>query len=51
MSREQQRNCFNKKNNICIILKSFVTLTARKNYVFVPWFRKQKPPLVLQFSG
>ena len=33
MSRWQQHNCFN-KNEICIILKSFLTLTARKNFVF-----------------
>ena len=26
-------------------------LTARKNYVFVPRFRKQKPSLVSSFSG
>ena len=42
MSRQQQHNCFN-KNEIRIILKSFLTLTARKNFVFVPLFRKEKP--------
>ena len=46
MSRQQQHNCFN-KNEVCIILKLFLTLTARKNFVFAPRFRKQKPSLVL----
>ena len=32
-----------------IILKSFLTLTARKNFVSVPWFTKQKRSLVLSF--
>ena len=49
MSKQQQHNCFN-KNEIHIILKSFLALTARKNFVPVPWFRKQKP-LVSWFSG
>ena len=48
MSRQQQHNCFN-KNEIRIILKSFLTLTARKNFAFIPWFRKQKPSLVSRF--
>ena len=42
MSKQQQHNCFN-KNEIHIILKSFLALTARKNFVSVPRFRKQKP--------
>ena len=33
-----------------IILKSFLNLTARMNFVFIPRFRKQKP-LVSWFSG
>ena len=37
--------CFN-KNEIRIILKLFLTLTARKNFAYVPQFRKQKPSLV-----
>ena len=45
MSRQQQHHCFN-KNELCIILKLFLTLTAGKNFVFVPGFKKQKPSLV-----
>ena len=30
MSRQHQHNCFN-INDICIVLKSFLTLTPRKN--------------------
>ena len=49
LSRQEQRDCFN-KNQIQIILKLLLTLTARKNFVSVPRFRKQKP-LVSWFSG
>ena len=49
MSRQQQHNVFN-KNEIRVILKLFLTFTTRKNFVFIPQFRKQKPSLVSWFS-
>ena len=33
------------------IFKSFLTVTARKRFAFVSWFRKQKLILILRFSG
>ena len=45
MSKQQQDNCFN-ENEMRIILKLFLTLTSRKNFVFVPQFRKQNPSLL-----
>ena len=46
MSRLHQHNVFN-KNEIRVLLKLFLTFTTRKNFVFIPRFRKQKPSLVL----
>ena len=49
MLRQHQHICFN-ENEIHIIVTLFLTLKARKNFVFIPRLRKQKP-LVLRFSG
>ena len=48
MSRQHQHNCFN-ENEIHIIVTLFLTLKARKNFVFIPRFSKQKP-LVSKYS-
>ena len=42
MSRQHQHNCFD-ENEIYIIVALFLTLKARKNFVFIPRFSKQKP--------
>ena len=38
MSRQQQHNCFNKNEIYLHLLKSFLTLAAKNNSIFVPQF-------------
>ena len=49
MSRQHQHNYFN-KNEIRIKLKSFLTLTARKSFVFILRFRKQTSFVIVFFQ-
>ena len=44
LSIQQQQSCFHKKSHI-------LTITARKWFVFVSQFGKQKLALVVSFSG